>query len=241
MSSSATIVVAGGKTLLRAALLATTESDRGRILFLTDCDYDVRRGELLGGPDVVITHGCDVESDLIELGVLNRLAVELTPRAIETGASAARIGSDVRDHARMISVALGKVRMAGQALGVDLCLDKLDLSKVWDKDSDIVLSDKIEYITWARLKQLGVSKAEWHTLLENAPKDILMCNGKDLVRAVQLFFRKLYGMNNNVTPEIIAMMLRLATSDDQFESWSVVARIHKWESRHERRLLCLRR
>lgn len=236
-SPSATIVVAGGKTLLRAGLASIIKSDSGRILFLTDCDYDVRRGDLTGGPNVVITHGCDVESDLIELGLLAQLAVEVTPRALEGDGNASRVADSVYDHALRMSIALGRVRMAAQPLGIDLGLDELDLAKIWDKESDAIMTDKLEYITWARLKPSGISREEWHALIEATPTDALMCNGKDLVRATQLFFRKLYRMSNGITCEILTTMLRLAVNEEQFERWSVVSRIHKWEARYGRKLL----
>src|SRR5580658_6101375 len=75
VAATAQVVPTGGKTLLRSALLSIREDDRGRVLFLTDCDYDVAAGTLRGGPDIVITSTCDVESDLIELGILERLAI----------------------------------------------------------------------------------------------------------------------------------------------------------------------
>jgi hypothetical protein len=236
MTSTAEVVVAGGKTLVRAGLASMLERDRGRILFLTDCDYDVRTGELQGGPDVVITERCDVEADLIKLGVLEKLAVELTPSAIETKGRASQIALDVREHAEQLSLELGRIRLAGQPLGVDLNLDKLDLSKYWDHTSDTVLTDKLIQTTWNRVKANGITFTEWQSKIEATPSDNAMSNGKDLVRSSQLFFRRLYGMNNKVTYEIIAMMIRLALDDERFENWSVVDRIRKWEVHNGRNL-----
>jgi hypothetical protein len=230
IASSAEVVVAGGKRLVRAALGAMLAVDHGRILFLTDCDYDVRTGELRGGPDVIITKGCDVEADLISLGLLEKLAVELAPRAVETKVGASRIGSDVREHAQQMCLALGRIRMASQPLGIDLGLDQLDLAKYWDKSSDRILIDKLTETTWGRIKVSGISFADWRARINDMPADDAVCCGKDLIRSSKLFFRALYGMDTRVTYDAIAMMLRLALDDERFEGWTVVERIRKWEA-----------
>lgn len=237
ITSHAEVVVAGGKKLVRAGMASMLENDHGRILFLTDCDYDVWTGELRGGSDVVITRGCDIEADLISIGVLERLAVELAPHAVESKGGASRVAIDIRERAEKMSLALGRVRMAGQPLGIDLNLDKLDLSKYWDRNADLILIDKLIQTTWERIKVTGIVRSQWQEMIGATPTDTLMCNGKDLLRSVQLFFRVLYGMNSKVTPEIIAVMLRLALDDARFENWSVVDRIRKWEAQNGRELL----
>jgi hypothetical protein len=235
-ASSAEVVVAGGKRLVRAALAAMLEGDHGRILFLTDCDYDVRTGELNGGPDIIITKGCDVEADLISLGLLEKIAVELAPHAVETKVGASRIGTEVREHAMRMCLTLGRIRMASQPLGIDLELDKLDLGKYWDKPSDRILVDKLTSSTWGRVKASGVSFTNWQKRINDMPADDAMCCGKDLIRSSRLFFRALYGMDNKVTADSIAMMLRLALDDERFEGWTVVERIRKWEAIHGRKV-----
>src|SRR5262249_45079834 len=123
LSSTADIVPAGGKKLLRAALESIRATDQGRVLFFTDCDYDVTAGDLRGGPDVVITTSCDVESDLISLGILRRVAIEVVPQAMIARDSPSKIEADVREHAERIALPFGRIRMAAQPLGVDLQLD----------------------------------------------------------------------------------------------------------------------
>lgn len=237
IASTAEVVVAGGKRLVRSGLASMLERDHGRILFLTDCDYDVRTGELRGGSDVIITRGCDVEADLISLGILESLAVELAPQAVEAKGGASRVGLDVREHAEQMSLALGRIRMAGQPLGIDLNLDKLDLSKYWDKESNRVQTAKLTQTTWERIKETGITRTEWQNKIDEMPTGGLMCNGKDLVRSSQLFFRILYGMNSKITAEIMAMMFRLTLDDERFESWTVVDRIRKREAQNGRKML----
>jgi hypothetical protein len=133
-------------------------------------------------------------------------------------------------------VVLGRIRMASQPLGIDLGLDRLDLAKYWDKPSDQILIDKLVETTWGHVKESGVTFADWRARVTEMPADDAMCCGKDLLRSSRLFFRGLYGMDNKVTADAIAMMLRLALDDERFESWTVVERIHKWEALNGRKV-----
>ncbi len=128
IASRAEVVPAGGKRLLRAGLAAISEKDRGKILFLTDCDYDVLGGTLRGGPDLVITNSCDVEADLIGLGILEKIVVEVVPGVVQNRDSATKVANYVRQCAELIAMPIGRIRIAAQPLGVDLELEKLDLA-----------------------------------------------------------------------------------------------------------------
>jgi hypothetical protein len=237
--ATADIVPAGGKVLLRSALQAIRNEDKGRILFLTDCDYDVAAGMLHGGPDIVITATCDVESDLVSLGILEKLAVELVPlRAAESQEEAARIGTDVREHVETVAVPLGRIRMAAQTLGVDLKLEKMDLSKYWDRRNERLLWDKLTKVVLDHLReQVDISGEEWAERIVATPSDVKICHGKDMVNAAQYFFHILYKVDNKVTADMLMMMMRLALDQLFFEKWAVVHRMRKWETVHGRYLL----
>src|SRR4051812_7558087 len=53
--NSAQIVPASGRRLLLSAYERSSPEQRTKIIFVTDCDYEVRRGNLRGGPNLVIT------------------------------------------------------------------------------------------------------------------------------------------------------------------------------------------
>jgi Protein of unknown function (DUF4435) len=236
--ASSDVIPTGGKTLLRSALESMLESDKGRVLFFTDCDYDVASGDLHGGPDIVITASCDVESDLIDLGILDKLAVEVVPQAISSKDSATRIGTNVREHAEKAALPLGRIRMAAQPFGVDLELEEIDFSKYWDKKSKTVLADKLYKVIRDHISaKVGISQTEWDERLRQIPTNPILCHGKDLAKAAQMFFRYLYKMDNKITSGMLIMMMRLAIDESTFESWSVVKRIRAWEARSSRRLL----
>lgn len=239
LAAVADVVPSGGKRLLRAGLAAMQRGDEGRILFLTDCDYDVLKDSLHGGPNIVITKACDVEADLIELGVLEKVVVEVVADAILTKKSAAMVASNVRSRAEEIAAVIGRIRIVAQPLGVDLDFDNWDLAKFWDASTSRPLVPKIYQTVLARLKRAGVSitPAEWKALMDGAPNESWVCNGKDLVAAVQMVLRKHYKMDHRISKDTIVGMMRLSVDDAQFESWSVVARIHQWEKRSGRVLL----
>lgn len=239
ISLTADVVPAGGKRLLRAGLAAISETDKGRILFLTDCDYDVFGGMLQGGPDVVITNSCDVESDLINLGILEEIVVEVIPGVVQSKGSSTRVAEDVRQCAEAISVPMGRVRMAAQPLGVDLDLENLDLGKYWDSGSRQCNIEKLNWTVCNKLRRAGVrlSKGEWEQRLADTPTDAIVCNGKDLFAAAQMIMRTQYKMSNKYSFEIIVSMARLSLDEERFERWSVVRRIRQWEKRNSAQLL----
>lgn len=238
ISVNSDILPAGGKRLLRAALESIRDVDKGHMIFFTDCDYDVPAGVLHGGPDIVITTSCDVESDLINLGILDRVAVEVVPQAIASKESAANVGASVRTHAELLALPMGRIRMAAQPLGLDLAFDEVDFSKYWDNKTKSALVDKLYSITWEHIsKKSDITYDEWSTRLEECPNSPIVCNGKDLAKGAQLFFRYMYKMDNKITTEMLLMMIRLAVDGGIFESWSVVRRIRSWEAVYGRVLL----
>lgn len=229
----------GGKGLLRAGLAAMRENDAGRMLFLTDCDYDVLNGTLHGGPNVVITKCCDVEADLIELGVLEKVVLEVVPDAIRSKTSASRITANTRKGAEELGQIIGNIRIVAQPIGVDLDFENWNLLKFWDVRSAKPLAEKMHKAVLARLKRAGVaiSEADWMAKIASVPGDCAIANGKDLVAAVQMILHTHYKMDHKYSKDILAGMMRVALDDAQFETWSVVSRIRAWEKRHGRVLL----
>lgn len=228
-----------GKRLVRAGLAAMLPNDEGRILFLTDCDYDVLNGTLHGGPNVVITKACDVEADLIDLGVLEKVVLEVAPDAVTAKVAASRISADVSICAKAIARIIGRIRVVAQPIGVDLDFENWDLAKFWDARAGGPSIQKMHQTVLARLKRAGViiSPADWIALVDEIPDDDIICNGKDLVSAAQMILHTRYKMSHKVSKDTIAMMMRLALDDVLFENWSVVSRIRRWEKQHGRAML----
>jgi hypothetical protein len=239
MAPLADVMPCGGKRLLRASLAAMLATDEGRILFVTDCDYDVLNGTLHGGPNMVITKACDVEADLIDLGVLEKLIPEVVPNAMGSKTSASKIATNARGYAEKVAEIMGRIRIVAQPIGVDLDFDNWDLLKFWDAKSGEPLAKKMHQAVLARLKRasVSISEADWMARIGDVSDDCAVCNGKDLIAAVQMVLHTRYKMNHKFSKEIIAGMMRLALDDAQFANWSVVTRIRAWEKRHGRALL----
>jgi hypothetical protein len=239
MSATAEVVPSGGKRLLRAGLGAMISADKGRMLFLTDCDYDVLGGTLCGGPDVVITSSCDVESDLIGLGVLTKIVVEVVPGVVETKERAVKVAGDVCACAQSLARPLGRIRIAAQPFGVDLDLSNLDFAKYWDKASRSPMVDKLHTSIFTRLRNagVGISKSGWEDLIAETPDESIVCNGKDLIQAAQMILRTHYKMSHKVSADMMTSMIRLSLDERHFEAWPVVQRIRAWEKKSGRILL----
>lgn len=235
----AEIVPSGGKTLLRSALQALLPADKGRILFLTDCDYDVLNGSLHGGPDVVITEGCDVEADLVSLNLLEKVVVEYVPRVVHTKGAASKVATEVRCDAEAMARALGRVRVAAQPLGVDLNFEDFNHVKYWDESCKQPMFEKIQQEFLNRLNRGGVhlSREDWLTRIEATPDGFFICNGKDLISAARMILCLRHKMDHKVTNDILTRAMRMSIEESHLEAWTVVQRIRKWENRHSRLLL----
>jgi hypothetical protein len=231
----AQLLPAGGRRLLLAAFAAATAADRDRIVFITDCDYAVRSGELTGGHGIVITSGTDVESDLLSLGLLPKIVTEIVPSAL----SADRIEL-VADHALKLATALalpvGRLRMAAQPLGVDLGFEQLDFSKYWARGAAALDVEKLLQVMGGKLRGCGCD-VDLVELIRATPSDTGMCHGKDLLSALRTVLIQEHRVDQKITAELLGMMLRLVLDDARFEQWRVVQRIRAWESKTGARIL----
>ncbi|MBQ1017992.1 hypothetical protein KBX71_08950 [Micromonospora sp. D93] len=229
------IVIASGRTLLLAAYSQAASIDRRRIIFFTDCDYEVRQGNLRGGEGLVITAGTNVESDLLELNALALIITEIAPSAI-ADEQVQRIADKVLEKAKSVSLPIGRMRMAAQPLGVDLSFDDLELSKYWDKRGHSFKEAKLLDVLEVKIKQAGHG-VDWKGLVEATPTDEGMCNGKDTLRAARFLLHHYYKVPNHITDNLVQMMVRMSLDDSAFRQWSVVKRIQAWEGRTGRLVL----
>jgi hypothetical protein len=224
------VVVSGGRTLLLSALEKATNADKERMLFVTDCDYEVMSGRLTGGSDRVITTNADVETDLIALGMLERIVEEVVSRALTSRTEAANITSEVLQRSTQFAQPLGRMRAVAQPLGIELDLSNLDFGRHRVRNSVTVDVDKLYRTVHSRIRESGLAEREFRSRAEAMPDDYRMCKGKDLVRAIHFVLRRDYRVGTDIAPDVIARMLRFGLEDDRFESWEVTRRIRAWEA-----------
>ncbi|MFC8937181.1 hypothetical protein ACFT1B_03450 [Streptomyces griseoincarnatus] len=230
----AQILPAGGRKLLISAHQKANAEQRGKIVFVTDCDYEVRRGALAGAPDLIITTLTDMESDLLTLGLLEALVLDLVPRALESRATCQQIVSRLRSDAEAVALPLGRLRMAAQPLGVPLHLEDIKLARYWNTTTRTMdLGKLIRAMHTKVADEVGVS--DWVKLVEQTPEDSGMCHGKDLVRALSFLLKVSYRVE--VTADSIVRMMRSGLTTEVLETWDVIRRIRAWQVANRRYVL----
>lgn len=230
------ILATGGRRLLLSSYEKASKDDFGSIVFFTDCDYAVRRGELSGGrPGLVITVGTTVESDILSLGTLEPVVMEIVPSAVSSK-QLAQTCIEILRLATIVALPIGRMRMAIQPLGVDVGLDEIDISKFLIKKGSNFNTEKLITVVRHKLRQNGVD-VDLEPLFSKTPPDERMCNGKDLLRAIRYILHSKYKVANDITDTILCKMLRLAVSESAFENWAVIRRIRNWESVTGKRIL----
>lgn len=226
------IMPTSGRTLLLSAYAKTTEHDRERMVFVTDCDYEVRRGILHPGPSLVISDGTDVESDLVQLGLLEGVVGELVPEALVSDDRVAEIADAALRDAVKFARPLGKIRMAAQPLGVPLNLEKIRHRHYWPKlrGETVDVEKMIRTVHQTISKEFDISQEYWRELVNSTPDDNGMCHGKDLLRAFRFSLDQRYSLAKDVEDETVCRLLRASLWPSHLEVWKVAKRIRQWES-----------
>lgn len=220
------VVVAGGRRLVLSAHSQATPRDRSRVLFMTDCDYEVTLDRMHAAAGLVLTTNVDVESDLVELGALRHVVAELVPEALRTDA----VG-DVADvivaRAAPIAEFIGRARYVALRDGIGLDTSSLNLSKFRVPGEATVREAKLVQ----RFASLSPALGTVSSLAEkvcSAPTGYVMCNGHDLVRAVTEVLRTDFKVQHCREKEV-ARLVRAGLDENSFMRWNVVSRILRWQ------------
>ncbi|MEV6194792.1 hypothetical protein AB0M19_20635 [Streptomyces sp. NPDC051920] len=235
VADPAQILPAGGRRILLSAHESANDTQRQKIIFVTDCDYEVRRGSLRGAPDLVITTFTDMESDLLALGLVESVVLELVPRALESRAACNQISTRIRTRAEQLALPLGRLRMAAQPLGIPLNLDDIKLSRYWDPKTGSVNLTRLVDAMHSKVSSI-IDFNGWRKLIADAPEDIGMCHGKDLVRALAFLLKSEYRVDG-ASVELVARIIRASLAGHHLESWEVIRRIKMWQEMNRRYVL----
>ena len=103
--------------MLLAAHALAVESGEQRILFLTDCDYEVTLGRLEMQPQLVVTQHTSIESDLIAVGALRDLVAEVILQSADNDDDLDAHTQQVLDRAVALAEPLGRLRRLSQSEG----------------------------------------------------------------------------------------------------------------------------
>lgn len=238
VESLALIVPAGGRTMLLRAYNETTVSDRKRILFLTDCDYEVRRGSLRARDGLIITEKTDVECDLIDLGALYAVVGELVPEALGSDERLYQIADRILAEATAFALPLGRMRMAAQPMGVPLNLETIKHRRYWNYRMRSVNLETLNRAIYSRVREeINMSIEEWNKRVQETPDDVDMCHGKDLLGGIFFALKKNHNIDDDVEVKTISRLLRTGVRKSELRNWSVIRRIREWEHANKRKLL----
>ncbi|MCL6286740.1 MULTISPECIES: toprim domain-containing protein [Streptomyces] len=229
------ILPAGGRKILLSAHEKATQAQRAKIIFVTDCDYEVRRGNLRGAPDLVITTFTDMESDLIDLGLVELAVLDLVPGALDSSAACKRISEALLSKARKMALPLGRIRMAAQPLGIPIHLDDVKMPRYWDNKDQSINSQKLTDAMHSKVSEV-VGFQEWRELVEKSPADPGMCHGKDLARNLASLLKSDHRVDG-ITADRLVQMMRAHLDNEHLSRWDVVSRIRGWQKLHHRFVL----
>ncbi|MEU1863253.1 hypothetical protein [Streptomyces gardneri] len=232
VADPAQILPAGGRRLLMSAHEKASEIQRTKMIFVTDCDYEVRFKTLHGASDLVITTYTDMESDLISLGLIEAVLIEFVPSALSSNSACRSIAATVSEKARNIALPMGRMRMAAKPLGIPINLDDVKISRYWDARKGEMNSARLVDAMHTKVSE-AVTFEQWRDRVDATPTDFGMCHGKDLVRAVA-FLLKTEHRSDGITVDSLARVMRSSISPAHLKSWDVVRRIESWQQANRR-------
>jgi hypothetical protein len=232
------LIACGCKRTLLEAHSMLQPAEHLQMVFLADCDYDVPTGRLTPRPNLIVTEFTDVEADLLSLGLLERIILELVPQAIESEEQRSVITETVMHRASSLAEAIGRFRLLSAQQDLRLVFKGLKLSRHRNLGTSGADVKKLAQTLTARSESCVLSAADLHTAVAEIEGGIKMCHGKDLLSAIVAVLHQDYGVPGTRLTETQSM-LRLALTPEAFDRWDVVRRIRIWEQRTGRRVLAV--
>jgi hypothetical protein len=228
------VIGAGGRRLLLSALAFADQHGRNDVLFVTDCDYEVALGRLHPSANLVITEQCDVESDLVALGGVERIVLELVPDTLESDDTLNHVVNAVLTRSVSLAQNLGALRKMAVQHGFEISTDVRFGKFRTDESADVDDEKMVRSVLQGTDCPLDLGAA-----LETVRRErcgLTICNGHDLMGAINHVLRADFGVRDQ-TPESLEALLRHGLQRETFSEWSVVVRIRRWEEVTGRRVL----
>lgn len=235
--SLAQIVVAGNKPKLLVAYRSRQASDEGRIVFVTDCDYDVAAGHLgHDRTDLVITQHADMEADLVGIGLLRNVVGELVPDSLESDDRMTRTTQHVLDEAVALASVLGRLRQASHIHSLGLNFRGIEVRRFRKRGGRV--SSEAETLSKILQRSPGaaVDLPTLSELISDIPDSLAVCQGHDLIDAIACVLHQEYRVPLRRV-EAVGPILRSALDGQSFRTSPVGTRLSAWEERHSRVIL----
>lgn len=221
------IIAAGSKWKVLDAAERLADSERSTFVFVVDCDYDVPAGKVRAAPHLILTHHSDAEADLVALGALRLLVLELIPRAAESEAELDRIARLVGERTIALAEGQGRIRRLSRIEALGLEFDAERLGKYRTVGSSGVDLNRLARNILNNSRQSG----EADELLRRAEYQgdaLSVCNGHDLVASLRHVLHKDFGVRLRRL-EALDELLR-AVGGRLIADWSVVHRLRRWQA-----------
>lgn len=231
------IVVSTNKQLSLEAHERMSSKDRGRIVFLVDCDHDVSRGRLRGGADLIITKHSDLEADLIDLGVLESVVAEVVKGVDEDNVG--HVAAQVKARAVAFATPIGRIRQAARNHQINMkAMQSYEIDfGSFEGESGIAIQRVLVEVS-RRAALTAHQGKRVAAEVESIQGGFVVCNGHDLVAAVEHVLRTEHGVSRAQVRSVDSMM-RMGLRPRLAEPWIVVKRLRRWEAAHERRILAI--
>jgi len=163
------IIVCGNKPKLLEAYELTESSERDRIVFIADCDYDVPSGRLSPGEGLILTKHTDIETDLVELGIVRSIALRAVPSSRGSDDAVASTERHILEEAIKLAETPGQLRHLSAVRGLGLKVGGLQLRRYRDKASRSVSRDRIIEAVRQRTSGTQLTAQEIGSQLEESP------------------------------------------------------------------------
>src|SRR5258708_3018119 len=229
------IVVAGGRRLLlNAHELAHGESEN-RLLFLTDCDYEIAAGTLHGAVDLVITQHADLEADLLFAGAMGRIVGEVLAN-IEGNEELRILSDEVLSRAIAMAEPIGRMRKVARLREIEIDVVDLRYQRARAPHTLAVDVRRLAQMVVQRSPRCDLSADELHELATSVDGGELVCNGHDLVAAIQSVLHEDYGVDVARLGGALTL-LHMAADRTLLARCEILGRIERWEKHSGRKLL----
>jgi hypothetical protein len=228
------ILVTDGKKLLLEAHAKLNRGDRGKIVFVADCDGETALGTLRGAPDLVITSSNDLETDLVG----NDMLAAILPELLTSKGNLVAVAKEVTARAVRVAIPIGRIRRAARFHGISLkSLNSWDIKfmDLLDEKGSVDFDRAIGEVT----KRASLTSRQERLIRETVGEvasNYDVCNGHDLIAAIEAVLHRHYGVTRRKLGSLDSM-LRMAAHPATCSEWDVLRRLRRWQEAHGRTLL----
>jgi hypothetical protein len=218
----------GNKVKLLDAYARLERGEEARIVFVVDCDYDVPTGRLTPASNLIVTDYVDVESDLIHLGLLKRLILELVPSAVGSDAQLEETSRVVFERARTLAEEIGRFRLLSTRDGLGLNFERLVYKRYRSKGGMLVDREKLGRALHKTNHTCGLTPEALVSEACGVQGSSKLCNGKDMLLAIETVLHDDFGVKTSKIKQL-DVLLRLAMTGEMMQQWRVVRRLSAWQ------------